>query len=337
MTARLSIVPADAFEDDRLTPADVRVLGVLGTFLDRRNECFPSQALVAQRAKLNRVTVNKSLRKLADYGYVQVRQRWPGKAKSVLVYHVLLDQNVRSELASEQPGLFSAEELGGLENSTKSHVAKNNMGEPKPQQNSMLQKATCGNPDVASRGNIDVASGGYTELPKVTPHLSVSNETDDLIENDLEEPVPEATAAELQARIIFGAGVLLLTAAKIPEAKARSFLGKLRKDFGTASVAAAVTRAASELPTDPQAWLRKACEVEARRRGVKLPTASRQAHPDDEADRIEALDRRMAHVAGGGLWAMSWGKDPRLDATGVPPELYQKHRITPPEIGLRNA
>ena len=70
--ARYSIIPTAALEDDRLTAQDLRILATLGSFLDKNYECFPSQATIAERAKCSRQTVNKSLQRIGDFGYIQV-------------------------------------------------------------------------------------------------------------------------------------------------------------------------------------------------------------------------------------------------------------------------
>ena len=92
--ARYSIIPTVALEDDRVTAQDLRILATLGSFLDKNYECFPSQAQIAERAKCSRQTVNKSLQRLADYGYIQVIGSARGGLKRALRYRVILDVNL---------------------------------------------------------------------------------------------------------------------------------------------------------------------------------------------------------------------------------------------------
>lgn len=304
MTARFSIVPSDAFEDDRLTPADVRVLGVLGSFLDKRNECFPSQGLVAQRAKLNRSTVNQSLKKLVTFGYVAARQRWPGKARSVLVYKVRLDEEARDEASTMQAELFP--EAGGedLETPTKLHVGKSNKDERETQQNRMSEKPTSVKSDVASGPNNDVASGPNTELPKVSPQSSVSKETDPKTEFEDQIECSPPSAAELRKSVVFNTGRLLLTGHGVSAKQAGAFLGKLVKDFGLDAAFHAVTAASREPPGEPLAWLTKAAESEARRRGRAVP--KRSADDDSSID----WDSAVARYARSRIWPRHLGDRP---------------------------
>jgi DNA-binding Lrp family transcriptional regulator len=92
--ARYSIIPTAALEDDRLSAQDLRILATLGSFLDKNYECFPSQAVIAERAKCSRQTVNKSLQRLGDFGYILVIGSARGGLKRALRYRVILDVNL---------------------------------------------------------------------------------------------------------------------------------------------------------------------------------------------------------------------------------------------------
>lgn len=71
--------------------------------------------------------------------------------------------------------------------------------------------------------------------------------------------------------LIWTVGVDLLTSAGEKNTSARSFLGKLCKDFGDDTVREAVGRAAAVAPADPKSWLQGA--LKSRGRSVEPPRA----------------------------------------------------------------
>lgn len=74
-TARLTQFPSRALQDPRLTPADVKVLAVLGCTNHEEGWTFLSYGEIARLGNLGRSTVIEALKKLAATGYVQMR-RW---------------------------------------------------------------------------------------------------------------------------------------------------------------------------------------------------------------------------------------------------------------------
>ncbi|WP_370372560.1 helix-turn-helix domain-containing protein [Henriciella pelagia] len=92
--ARYSIIPSAAIEDDRLTPLDLRVLAVIGTFLGKDLVCWPSQSTIAEKAKCTRQSVNLSVKKLSELGYLEVIQTASKGMKKALKYRVILDVRI---------------------------------------------------------------------------------------------------------------------------------------------------------------------------------------------------------------------------------------------------
>lgn len=90
---RFAPVASDAIYDDRLTHLDVRVLGALGTYMNRKGWCFPSRQTLADRLKVNTSSISTSINRLALYGYVEVRARIAKGARGKLgnEYRVRLD------------------------------------------------------------------------------------------------------------------------------------------------------------------------------------------------------------------------------------------------------
>lgn len=70
----------------------------------------------------------------------------------------------------------------------------------------------------------------------------------------------DAPASEVVTEAqIWQAGIDMLTKTNMGEAQARTFLGKLTKDYGKKALHAAVSAAVTEQPIDPRAYLRAAC------------------------------------------------------------------------------
>jgi len=105
--------------------------------------------------------------------------------------------------------------------------------------------------------------------------------------------VAEATAAGegLSESDIWKAGVDMLSRAKVPEAQARTMLGKLAKDFGKPVAHEAISAAVLEQPVDPKAYLRKTCQAIAEVKAKpKRSTAHIQRPSSAQAARFEAAN-----------------------------------------------
>jgi len=70
---RYSIIPARAITDPTLKPRDLKILALLGRHTNKNGWCRRSQRTLAAEAKCVRSTVQASLDRLANGGYVQVR------------------------------------------------------------------------------------------------------------------------------------------------------------------------------------------------------------------------------------------------------------------------
>jgi hypothetical protein len=73
--ARVSITPADAWSDQRLTPLQCRLLGLIGSYLGKDHKAWPSQNTLAGQLGVTRKAVNDGVKALREYGYVQVQKR----------------------------------------------------------------------------------------------------------------------------------------------------------------------------------------------------------------------------------------------------------------------
>ncbi len=97
MSPRLSIIPAGAVTDPSLEGNDLRVLCLLGRHIDRAGWCTRSQVRMAKEISIGRATLQRSLERLCDAGWVQKKRRDSGEEASQpsasYAYRVLLDRD----------------------------------------------------------------------------------------------------------------------------------------------------------------------------------------------------------------------------------------------------
>jgi hypothetical protein len=105
MSARYSIVPSRAFEDPNLTPLDVCLLGLIGSFLGKDGEAaFPRQTVLAKRLGVARQSVNRSLGRLKEFGYVKCQAQFNESGGQIeSLYWVKLDREESASGPSERP------------------------------------------------------------------------------------------------------------------------------------------------------------------------------------------------------------------------------------------
>ena len=89
---RISIIPADAVTDPELRGPDLQVPALFGRHTDRRGWCCRSQVKMARELNCGRGTVQRSIARLVDAGYLEHRSitRESG-ADAAHQYRVLLD------------------------------------------------------------------------------------------------------------------------------------------------------------------------------------------------------------------------------------------------------
>jgi hypothetical protein len=102
MSPHLSIIPAAAVVDGRLEGRDLQVLALLGIHTDREGWCTRSQVRMSRELGCGRSTVQRSLGRLIEAGYVQQRAlfRKDGGDRSH-EYRVLLDEIRPTEFITE--------------------------------------------------------------------------------------------------------------------------------------------------------------------------------------------------------------------------------------------
>ena len=104
--ARYSITPADAWEDQRLTPLQCRLLGLIGAYLGKDYTAWPSQTTLAEKLGVTRKAVNEGVKALVGYGYliVEKRHREDGGQTSNF-YRVVMDDFDRSQASACNPSV----------------------------------------------------------------------------------------------------------------------------------------------------------------------------------------------------------------------------------------
>lgn len=87
---RYSIIPGGAVTDRQLEPRDLQVLCLLGRHTDKLGWCFRSQVEMAEELDCGRATLQRSLARLQEAGWVEVRDR---KRHSYYAYRVVMDRD----------------------------------------------------------------------------------------------------------------------------------------------------------------------------------------------------------------------------------------------------
>lgn len=97
---RYSIIPADAYSDDRMKDLHVRVLGILGTHTNNNGWCEVNQRVIAEKCGRSRETINRTIRDLCDFGYLaKQEQRTKANGRTINLYQVLMDRPARAQHA----------------------------------------------------------------------------------------------------------------------------------------------------------------------------------------------------------------------------------------------
>ncbi|KQZ00887.1 hypothetical protein ASD45_08470 [Pseudolabrys sp. Root1462] len=107
---RYSITPARAYTDARLEGRDLHVLGFLGMHTDKLGWCFLSQGTIATALRCGRATVQRSLDRLIDAGYVQKREFIGARPHACHAYRVIMDLD---DPEIEPPADAGADDDGG--------------------------------------------------------------------------------------------------------------------------------------------------------------------------------------------------------------------------------
>lgn len=109
-------VPPDAFGDPGLCESDLRVLGLLCSFADRRRQTYVGQTKLAEETGLNRRTVQRSLVRLRNRGarpyvtwteYMKSQGGRPGRIRGTNLYTIHFLNGMPAEEPMTQSEFFA--------------------------------------------------------------------------------------------------------------------------------------------------------------------------------------------------------------------------------------
>lgn len=101
--SRYSIAPAAAMKDKRVSLVGKALLALLGTYTDRNGWCHPKQADLASQLGVSREYVQKTLKALEQYGYIERRSfSASGRGRVALEYRVRTDLSDAQVVAAEE-------------------------------------------------------------------------------------------------------------------------------------------------------------------------------------------------------------------------------------------
>ncbi len=86
-SGRLSIIPAAAVFDSRLSRTDLAVLCVLGAYADRKGQCWPATTTLAEGIRVSTRQIRRCLRNLESCGYLRSTHRKGQRS----IYSIVLD------------------------------------------------------------------------------------------------------------------------------------------------------------------------------------------------------------------------------------------------------
>jgi biotin operon repressor len=97
----MSIIPARAIDDKRLSPECLRVLATIGTYSNRDGWCFPSQTTIGNRLGVTRSAINMQIKHLVKCGYIEKQERYKDNAQISSLYRIIFDATLQKEFYRE--------------------------------------------------------------------------------------------------------------------------------------------------------------------------------------------------------------------------------------------
>lgn len=277
---RYAILPADAVTDPSLSGPDLKVLALLGRHIDRKGWCSRAQKRMAVELTIARGTLQRSLSRLVEAGYVEVEhaaRKDGGQAANR--YRVILDDDTREEQLTFFATMGAEEEEGEAPRAKRKAPPASPVRRPPP------------HPDRAPPASPGRGTQEERPLHRTSPSESEAMLPGRVAANDRPtiEPMPDAVPV-----------------AKAPGAvpTSRSDLDEMeRRLVEAAGPALDPVALALRILTEPLGWLAAGCDLDfdvlptiaglsARPRGLPIRSWSYFA----EAVR-QARDRRLAAAA----------------------------------------
>ena len=126
--ARFSQVPAEAVLDQDLTETDFRVLSIIGLYLNRDKEAWPMQSTVADQLGKSSTTVNRSIKRLEEKGYVRSRKKYEDRPGTHRIYQVVFEQPGIGK--NDHSGISSIERTSGISSKGRTSHKNNPIEQP---------------------------------------------------------------------------------------------------------------------------------------------------------------------------------------------------------------
>ena len=99
----LSIIPARAVSDRRLSRGGLLILAALGTYADKNGVCWPTQSEIAEQTGMTRQAVSGYLKELETLGYLDKRRRYRADQGEIsCVYRIRFDADPATPPATSE-------------------------------------------------------------------------------------------------------------------------------------------------------------------------------------------------------------------------------------------
>lgn len=306
MKERYSKVPRSAFADDRLTRAELKVLGALGAFLDKKNEGWPSQQRIADDAGVSIKTVTRAIKKLRECDYLTTEPRIIAGMKGTLRYSVKFKAGAvipfpKNAVMTDGTKLSQPE--GQKDEKPSNDGSDKNVPTEKPD-----RTPECPHVGTSNVRTVTAQENSPSSVPNGTG-ADAPEDDEDLI-----------TSAELKKHVVWAVGKTLLKSQGTSKDAAASFIGMLIKENTLDPVFLAILEAVKKPPVKAQGWLKRTAEAEARRTGKR---EADPVQPPSEAEWDQILDRWLAS----GAWPGGIGEPPTSPDYGGPEDALEA-RIT---------
>lgn len=170
---RYSIIPADAYSDDRMKDLHIRVLGILGTHTNNNGWCEVNQRVIAEKCGRSRETINRTVRDLCEFGYLaKQEQRTKANGRTINLYQVLMDRPSKTQDAPT-PVMAASQGAVSPEDHNPCDVATSQLNDPSFNDQGSPQPPASGGPSFAemweawpkdNRGRRDNAEGSFARM-----------------------------------------------------------------------------------------------------------------------------------------------------------------------------
>jgi hypothetical protein len=169
---RYSIIPADAYSDDRMKDLHVRVLGILGTHTNNNGWCEVNQRVIAEKCGRSRETINRTIRDLCEFGYLDKQeQRTKANGRTINLYQVLMDRPARTQdaatpVTSTSQGVVRPEDHNPCDVATSQHndPSFNDLSPQPPLAGGQSFASLLAEWPVEHQGNRENAEGAFSRL-----------------------------------------------------------------------------------------------------------------------------------------------------------------------------